>query len=112
MLQQNTIVVDDIKTKEVVFEEQPLYIFKTVCGSSNKWGFIWNGVKIRARIKSDGLFKKIDSGEQFSEGDTVIADIKAYQTYSNANWINDSYEIVSIKNHIPRMLQANLNIEN
>ncbi len=111
MLQQKTIV-DDNKTKEVIFEGQPLYIFKIVWDSSNKWGFIWNGVKIQAHIKDGSFFKKIDSGEQFSKGDTIIADIKAYQIYSNANWINDSYEIVSIKNHIPRMLQTNLNIEN
>ncbi len=88
------------KTKVIIFKEQPLYIFKFVWDSSNKWGFIWNGVKIQARIKDDSFFKKIDSREQFSEGDTIIADIKAYQIYSDANWINDSYEVVSIKHHI------------
>jgi hypothetical protein len=109
---QQKVIVDDKKSKEVIFEDQPLYIFKIVWDSSNKWCFIWHGIKIHAHIKDASFFKKIDSGEQFAKGDTIIADIKAFQIYKDASWINDSYEIVSIKKHIPRMSQVSFNIEN
>lgn len=111
-LQQKRIV-DDKQNKQVIKENQSLYMFKLVWESSNKWGFVWNGQKIQAQIKDDSFFKRIDDGEKFAKGDMLIADIKIYQIFDHsiANWLNDSYEIISIKEHTPRAEQIELTIE-
>lgn len=111
-LQQKRII-DEEETREILNKDQPLNIFKLVWDSSNKWGFVWNGLKIQAYIKDDNFFKKIDAGEKFAKGDVIIADIKIYQLYDHSinNWINDSYEIVTIKNHLPRAEQIGFTIE-
>jgi len=112
MLQQKRII-DEKETREVIQENQSLSMFKLVWDASNKWGFVWNGLKIQAYIKDDNFFKKIDAGEKFAKGDVIIADIKTYQLYDHSinNWINDSYEIVTIKDHLPRAEQVGLTIE-
>jgi hypothetical protein len=112
VLQQKRIV-DEKKIKEIVYQNQLLYMFKLVWDSSNKWGFVWNGAKIQAYIKDDNFFKRIDKGEKFAKGDTITADIKIYQIYDHSidNWLNDSFEIISIKKHVPRAEQIELTFE-
>lgn len=112
ILQQKRIV-DEKKIKEVVYQDQLLYMFKLVWDSSNKWGFVWNGAKIQAYIKDNNFFKRIDKGEKFAKGDTITADIKIYQIYDHSidNWLNDTFEIVAIKKHVPRAEQIELTFE-
>lgn len=89
-------------------------MFKLVWEASNKWGFVWNGLKIQAYIKDDNFFKRVDSGEKFAKGDSLIADIKVYQIYEHSigNWINDYYEITEIKKHTSRPEQVELTFDN
>jgi len=112
ILQQKQIINKE-EIKEIIFEDQPLFMFKLVWDASNKWGFVWNGVKIQAYIKDDSFFKRIDNGEKFAKGDTLITTVKVYQIYDHSigNWINDSYEIISIKKHTPRPEQIELTFE-
>ena len=110
---QQKRVIDEKETRGVLKNDQSLNMLKLVWDSSNKWGFVWNGLKIQAYIKDDNFFKKIDAGEKFAKGDVIIADIKIYQLYDHSinNWINDSYEIATIKDHLPRAEQIGFTIE-
>lgn len=112
VLQQKN-VVDEQKIQERIFKDQELHMFKLVWEPSNKWGFVWNGVKIQAFIKDDNFFKRIDSGEKFAKGDQLVADIKVYQTYDPSidSYINDSYEVIKVNKHTPRPEQIGLSFE-
>jgi hypothetical protein len=112
LLQQKRIV-DDKKIREITHKNELLYIFKLVWDSSNKWGFVWNGIKIQAYIKDDTFFKRIDKGERFAKGDTIRATIKIYQIYDNSidNWVNDTFEIIEVSEHTKRAEQIELKFE-
>lgn len=113
LILQQKHIVDEEKVTEKIYENQSLQMFKLVWDSSNKWGFIWNGVRIQAYIKDANFFKRIDDGEKFAKGDTVQAKLKIYQIYDNTidGWINDSYEVLEITDHKSRPTQTRMIFE-
>jgi len=54
------------------------------------------------------FFKRIDKGEKFSKGDTIIAELHITQVYDKSiqTYVNKEYVIAEIKQHIPRGSQT------
>jgi hypothetical protein len=75
-----------------------------------KWEFYYDGNKISARINDEDFAKLIDNGEQFAKGDSLEAEIEIQQEFHkpvNA-YINKSYKVIKILNHIPRPKQSTI----
>ncbi|MBI5021118.1 MAG: hypothetical protein HZB59_06765 [Ignavibacteriales bacterium] len=87
-------------------------VFKIVWDEHYKWEFFWRGNKISAKILDDNFFKRVHSGEKFAEGDILEVKLKIEQTFNESanTWVNGSYEIVEVINHIPRPEQGKLNL--
>lgn len=68
------------------------------------WEFYLNGIKISAKIKDDVFKKKIEDGEAFAKGDSLVVDLEIKKEYNEAVgvWVNKSYSIVKVKEHIKR----------
>jgi len=96
--------------RSIVRENTVLNIVKLVFQEDNKWSFLYDGNKISAFISDDSFFQKIDEGLRFAKGDTLLVDLKIRQVYDSTvdGYLNDSFEIVSVKQHIPRPQQKSL----
>ncbi len=94
------------KRKETKNSET-VYVVKPVLEKSptRRWEFIWNGNRISANITDIGFLEKMEQGEyRFGSGDKMIVDLQINQALSpiyNA-WLNESYQIILIHEHIPR----------
>lgn len=105
------------KKQEVSKENQELSVFKVVFKENYKWEFYYQGVKIYASIKDDEYFKKIERGEiAFRSGDKLIVNLNIEQVFNESanTFVNDSYYIVKVVKHIPRVssVQHSLDFEN
>ena len=49
-------------------------------------------------------WKRIDDGESFAKGDILISELEIEKVYDKTvdTFVNQSYQINEIKNHIPR----------
>ncbi len=96
---------EDTRVKK---EDAILTIFKVVFEKGYKWQFFYQGVKISADIKDETFFTRIDKGEKFSKGDTIIAELHITQVYDNSieTYVNKEYVVAEIKQHIPRGSQT------
>lgn len=106
----------DQETQKVIKESQELSVFKVVFRENYKWQFFYRGNKIYADFDDSGFFSKIEQGEvAFRSGDKLIADLEIKQVFNNTanTFVNDSYRILEVKEHIPRSdnTQTNLDFE-
>ena len=91
----------DVKNSETV------YIVKPVLEKSptRRWEFIWNGNRVSANITDMGFLEKMEQGEyRFGAGDKMVVDLQINQVLNpmyNA-WLNESYQIILIHEHIPK----------
>jgi hypothetical protein len=74
-----------------------------------KWDFIYEGNPITAKM-SDDFYQTIDRGEKFAKGDQLEAELKIRQEFDESlnAYINKSYQIVKIIQHIPKPEQSAL----
>lgn len=94
------------KKQEVLKENQELSVFKVVFKENYKWEFYYQGVKIYASVKDEEYFKKIEKGEvAFRSGDKLIVNLKIEQVFNESanTFVNDSYHIIKVVKHIPRV---------
>ncbi len=94
------------RKQKVIKEKQELSVFKIVFKENYKWEFFYQGMKIYASFKDETFFKKIEKGEiAFRSGDKFVVDLEIEQVFNEAanNFINDSYHILKILEHIPRV---------
>lgn len=110
--------VDEIEKKKQVEvkDNQELSVFKVVFQEHYKWEFFFQGNKIYASLSDEEFFKKIEKGEiAFRSGDRLIADIAITQVFNEAanTFVNESYDIVKVREHIPRAntIQTSLDFE-
>ena len=100
------------KEKERILEKiEVLKIFKIVFQENYKWEFYWQGNKIAAKMKDEKFNNEVNSGEErFAKGDTLRAEIHIYQIFDESidTYINKSYEIAKVLEHIPRPEQMNI----
>ncbi len=105
------------RKQKVIKENQELSIFKLVFKENYKWEFFYQGVKIYATIKDNSFFKKIEKGEiAFRSGDKMVVDLEIDQIFNEAanTFVNESYHILNVIHHIPRVapIQLSLDFEN
>lgn len=101
------------ENKKIFTEIANLHIFKIVFEDKYKWEFYYKGNKISAHIADINFFKSIDEGERFSKGDTLKSELEITQIFDNTvnTYINHSYKIKNVLEHIPRGKQQKLNFK-
>lgn len=104
------------KKQEVLKENQELSVFKVVFKENYKWEFYYQGVKIYAPIEDEDYFGKIEKGEiAFRSGDKLIVNLNIEQVFNESanTFVNDSYHIMKVVKHIPRVspIQHSLDFE-
>lgn len=99
------------KEKEIILKKtEILKIFKIVFQENFKWEFYWQGNRITAKIKDKEFYNLVNSGESFSKGDTLRVELHVHQIFDESvdTYINKSYEINKVLEHIPRPKQMKL----
>lgn len=101
------------ENKKVITEIATLTIFKIVFEEKYKWEFYYKGNKISASIVDEDFFQQIDAGKKFSKGDRLIAELQVTQLFDPTvqTWVNHSYQLNKVKEHIPRGEQQKLDLE-
>jgi hypothetical protein len=104
------------RKQKVLLEKQELIVFKIVFKENYKWEFFYKGNKIFAFIKDRHFFDKIEKGQiAFRSGDKLIVDLEIEQVFNEAVniFINESYQILKVIEHIPRapLIQLSLDFE-
>lgn len=91
-------------------KQESLTIFKLVFDKGYKWQFYLKGRKISAYVKDNSFMDRIDRGEQFSKGDTLVAEVEVEKIYDpNMDiYIYNKYTVTKVLQHIPRPQQTNL----
>jgi hypothetical protein len=101
-------------TQSIIKNGVTLNIFKLIFENrKNKWDFLYEGNKISAQISDDSFFDRIDNGESFSKGDSLIVNLQIDQTFDQAvnGFINSSYQVNRVIEHIPRPQQQPIKFE-
>lgn len=89
----------------ILIESANIYISKLVFDKADrKWEFYFGGNKISAIIIDDDFYKAIDRGESFSKGDQLKVDLKITQILDESvgTYVNQSYQVVRVHEHIKR----------
>lgn len=78
-----------------------------------KSDFYFKGNKISVKIKDPDFQKRIDNGESFAKGDILEVELEIKQTFDKSvnTFINKSYKINRITNHILRNKQSKLDFD-
>ncbi|MBU1169475.1 MAG: hypothetical protein KKD44_07915 [Proteobacteria bacterium] len=84
-----------------------LSIHKVVFDMTSKWGFIYKGNKISARITDENFKTKAQTEGRFGKGDILDVLMDIYQEFDESVgvYINKSYMITEVFKHIPRLKQ-------
>lgn len=98
--------------KKSKLERTRLSVFKIVFDTKYKWDFLYQGIKIPAKILDQEFQKKILNGERFAHGDTLDVELKINQSYDEVadTFMNKSYEVLRVIKHWPRGIQTDLGI--
>jgi hypothetical protein len=102
-------IFDDISYKEDI-TNQALTVNKLVFEKGYKWQFYLNGRKISAYVKDDEFMDRIDKGEKFAKGDTLITNIEVDKIFDETLdiYVDNEYTVTKILKHIPRGEQIKL----
>lgn len=75
-----------------------------------KWDFYYLGNKISAKMTDVEFALKINAGEKFAKGDTLVAELEIKQRFNRAvnAYVNIGYRIIRIIDHIERPEQGKL----
>ncbi|MFC1561871.1 hypothetical protein ACFL4Q_02620 [candidate division KSB1 bacterium] len=78
-----------------------------------KWGFIYKGRFINAKITHDKFYEQIDEGTKFGQGDSLVVDMIIYKEFDKRynTYIDSSYEITIVHKILPREQQGDLSFE-
>ena len=71
------------------------------------------GNKISSKIKDDIFAERIDKGERFGKGDTLIVEMEVKQEFVESvnTYVNKSYQVIKINEHIERKPQGKLDLK-
>lgn len=106
----DTISESEKDTKSRI-ESCRLNLLKVVFDNRYKWEFYKQGVKIAAAIRDLDFLTRVAGGEKFAKGDIIVAEVQTHQVFDRAlnTYINRSYEILTVHEHIPRAEQIGMN---
>jgi hypothetical protein len=98
------------KNKIQTLQEVNLIIIKLVFEENYKWQFYYQGNKISATMEDQTFLKKINGGEKFSKGDTLICNLEIEQVFDSSvnTYVNKSYRILRVLEHKLRANQEDL----
>lgn len=94
------------RKQKVIKENQELSVFKIVFKENYKWEFFYQGTKIYASVEDENFFKKIEIGEvAFRSGDKLVVNLEIDQIFNESanTFVNDSYHITKVIEHMPRV---------
>lgn len=91
-------------------EDTQVHIVKPSFDPKLKWDVLYKGNRISAWMRDNEFQARIERGERFAKGDILAIDLKVHQKLdpSLGTYVNKSYEIVRVKEHIPRAEQSSL----
>ncbi len=92
--------------------EVNLWIVKPSFEAALNWKFVYKGRKIGMKVIDEQFNNKVNNGEPFHAGDQLIATVRIKQKFSDKynTFIDDSYEILSVEQHIKRSEDESLQI--
>ena len=104
------VIENDEKT---ITETSRLHIVKASFDPSLTWEFYFKGNRIAVRIKDPKFYEQIDKGKPFSKGDVLEVELIIKQKWDSAvnTFVNKSYSIARIINHIPRNEQQKMKFD-
>lgn len=103
-----------IEDKKEVDVAAHLIIVKLVLQDKRrKWEFLYDGVKINAKIIDQNFWKEIDSGKPFSKGDILVADLRILREYNSEvdAYINKDYQVLNVREHQHRQQRKQMRID-
>ncbi|RNC64435.1 MAG: hypothetical protein ED859_18480 [Desulfuromonadales bacterium] len=81
--------------------------------SRRRWEFVWNGMKISAPVTDERFYDDFFAHKiTIAPGDSLRVSLKIWQkrTPDVGIYINHTYEVIEVINHIPRPTQSALNL--
>lgn len=104
-----TTSVPQTESRDVV-ERTHVYIVKPSFDPKLKWDVLYKGNRIPVWMRDRDFQGRIEGGERFAKGDILAVDLKIHQKLDTAlgAYVNKSYEIVRVNEHIPRQEQNKL----
>lgn len=87
-------IEDEITEKTIIDHRAILHIISVSFDSSYNWRFYYKNEKVTIKINDITIQRRIDEGEDFSKGDSLIVELEIHQVY---NEIKKEYENKSYK---------------
>lgn len=102
------------KDEKILIQSASLNIVKLSFDNKLKWEFYFKGNKITAKVEDPNFQKRIDNGESFSKGDMLEVEFEIKQKFDKTvnTFVNKSYKINRIINHIKREDPPKFNFDN
>jgi len=104
--------VHEVEGVRVVPETVELQIIKAILEKGKrKWEFMWRGIKISAPIISQSFYNEFfNHSITIAPGDSleVKLEIKQVRDEDTGIYVNKSYQVVEVYNHIPRLKQSHI----
>lgn len=111
-LQMMATEIPEDPDARVIFEQVDLQIIKAILEKSKrKWEFMWRGIKISAPVINEHFYINFFAHEiTIAPGDILQVRLAIKQTKDSQTGIysNIGYEIVEVYDHIPRIKQMSL----
>jgi hypothetical protein len=109
----STVVKEAADNEQKATERLELPIFKPVLDKSkgHKWEFYYRGIKrISAAITDENFLERVNNGERFGRGDTLVADLEIIKELDAklGVLVNKSYKIIRVYDIHRRQEQASL----
>lgn len=100
--------------EKILTQSASLNIVKLSFDNKLKWEFYFKGNKITAKVEDPNFQKRIDNGESFSKGDMLEVEFEIKQKFDTTvnTFVNKSYKINRIINHIKREEPPTFNFDN
>jgi hypothetical protein len=104
--------VPEDQQKRIHIEESKLHLLKVAFDKKLKWEFYKMGTKIAAYIRDENFLERVSGGESFAKGDLLLAEVQINQVFDETlnTYINKSYEVLRVADHIPRNKQTQMEI--
>ncbi len=103
---------EETQQNKIVPRTVTLIILRLSFERNMKWEFYYDGNKISAKMDDETFYSRIDDGETFAKGDCLEAEIEISQQFDITvnTYINKSYRIKRILNHVPRGVQGKMDL--
>lgn len=104
--------VDEPDTREII-ETTEIQILRAILERSTKrrWQFVWGGVRIPAPVIDTSFFQRFTEHEiTIAPGDRLKVQLRIKQRKAEDTgiYINESYDVLTVLEHIPRVQQPPL----